>query len=224
LIFQILIRGSLASQIQGLGLQSQYRQPGKTTAAFLKIEWGGKMAADRIKINRAPVMTLWAAVVAEQMGYAPEEALSLAKAVAGLNAQAKGKRLGIYDSAEEEEKEKRPASERQKERAGEQETVELLGRAVPASRTEKGLRAVVKDKAVEPGSVQRYLEDKFGADLEAVRSAMKELAASYDQAELGRRAYGLYEQFRPQIPEGKRGWGAAGELDLEQLPGLKKNS
>jgi hypothetical protein len=54
------------------------------------------MTTSLIKINRAPVLTLWAAIVAERLGYNHGEALSLGKAVAGLNAQAKGKRLGIF--------------------------------------------------------------------------------------------------------------------------------
>ena len=56
------------------------------------------MAKDTVTVNRAPVLTLWAAVVAERMGYAPDEALTLGKAVAGLNAQAKGRALGIYSA------------------------------------------------------------------------------------------------------------------------------
>jgi hypothetical protein len=51
------------------------------------------MAPDRISINRAPVLTLWAAVVAERLGFDRKEALSLGKAVAGLTAQSKGRRL-----------------------------------------------------------------------------------------------------------------------------------
>lgn len=34
------------------------------------------------------------------------------------------------------------------------------------------------------------------------------------------RAYHLYEQFRPEIPAGVRGWGAAGELDLGYIEAL----
>ena len=52
--------------------------------------------ADKIQINRAPVLTLWGAVVAERLGYEPDTALSLGKCLAGLNAQAKGRVLGIY--------------------------------------------------------------------------------------------------------------------------------
>jgi hypothetical protein len=49
------------------------------------------------KINRAPVLTLWAAIVAERLGFDHDEALTLGRAVAGLNAQSKGKRLGIFE-------------------------------------------------------------------------------------------------------------------------------
>lgn len=35
-----------------------------------------------VRVNRAPVLTLWASVVAERLGYAPDTALSLASAVA----------------------------------------------------------------------------------------------------------------------------------------------
>ena len=50
----------------------------------------------KVKINRAPVLTLWAAVVAQRLGYTEAESLTIGKALAGLNAQSKGRRLGIY--------------------------------------------------------------------------------------------------------------------------------
>ena len=59
------------------------------------------MSKDTVLINRAPVLTLWAAVVAERLGFNPDEALSLGKAVAGLNAQAKGRALGIFEAKPE---------------------------------------------------------------------------------------------------------------------------
>jgi hypothetical protein len=54
-----------------------------------------------ISINRAPVLTLWAARVAQRLGFAEDEALTLGKAVAGLNAQGKGRRLGIFKPHED---------------------------------------------------------------------------------------------------------------------------
>jgi hypothetical protein len=43
-----------------------------------------------LRVNRAPVLTLWAAVVAERLGHPEETALTLARAVAGAAACAKG--------------------------------------------------------------------------------------------------------------------------------------
>jgi hypothetical protein len=37
---------------------------------------------------------------------------------------------------------------------------------------------------------------------------------------LENKAYDLYEKFRPKIPEGTKGWGAKGELDLDYIRSL----
>lgn len=58
------------------------------------------MSSRSISINRAPVLTLWASVVAQRLGLDKDEALSLGKALAGLTAQTKGRRLGIYQPHE----------------------------------------------------------------------------------------------------------------------------
>jgi hypothetical protein len=52
------------------------------------------MAARTISINRAPVLSLWAAVVAQRLGFDEDEALTLGKALSVLNAQAKGPQAG----------------------------------------------------------------------------------------------------------------------------------
>ncbi len=172
--------------------------------------------ANTVKINRAPVLTLWGVIVAERLGYKHDEALTLGKAVAGLNAQSKGQRLGIYSPAEKELEKKR--SEKAKERkAGAAVLVEVVGRPVPAVQTEHGLRATVKGEEIKPESVERYLEQKFGASLAEAREALEALAQAYPPQELEQHAYKLYEQFRPKIPEGVSGWGAAGKLNLERI-------
>jgi hypothetical protein len=66
------------------------------------------MATHTVNINRAPVLTLWATVVAERLGYDHEAALTLGKAVAGLNAQSKGRRLGIFEEAKGPSEEREP--------------------------------------------------------------------------------------------------------------------
>ena len=172
------------------------------------------MAANKILINRAPVLTLWAAVVAERLGFKHDEALSLGKAVAGLTAQSKAQRLGIFKPTPKELK-----KVREHER-GEEFWVDLLGRALPAVNTDQGVRAVIKAKPIEPDGVERYLESKFGDALPEARKAMTELASALKPDELAQKGFGLYEQFRPVIPEGVQGWGAKGELDLDGIRGL----
>ncbi len=172
------------------------------------------MAGKKIQINRAPVLTLWASVVAGQLGYDEDEALTMGKAVAGLNAQAKARRLGIVKPSDT------PEGKRPKAKLGEELWIEVCGRAVPCKQTEDGIRAVVKDKPIDPDAVRRYLESKFGDDLDAVRSAMETLSSALSEEELADEAYGLYEQFRPEIPKGKRGWGAKGALDLSYIESL----
>lgn len=176
------------------------------------------MAKKKIKINRAPVLTLWAAVVAKRLGYHEETALTLGKAVAGLNAQSKGRRLGIYEEKTEEDKEE----ERKKEKTVKVEFIEILGRGVPAVKTPKGLRAAIKGEEIDPESVERYLRQKFGDDLDEARVAMEKLAKAHTPRQLESKAYDLYEKFRPEIPEGKKGWGAKGELDLDYIRSLAK--
>jgi hypothetical protein len=171
---------------------------------------------DQISINRAPVLTLWAAVVAERLGFAHDEALTLGKAVAELNAYSKGKALGLFKPSPAEVRAKR-AEEAKK--AGVFQ-VELPHRAVPVVKTAEGLRAVAKDKPIEPASVQKYLTSKFKEALGPVLEAMTQLAESRDPEELAAQGYTLYEKFRPAIPEGEAGWGAAGVLDLKKIRGI----
>ncbi len=166
----------------------------------------------RITVNRAPVLTLWSAVVAMRLGFERDEALTMGRVVAGLNAYAKGKALGIFTPAPEEVR-----RERQRLRPGAQMHVDLLQRAVPVVHTPEGLRAMSKDHPVTPESVQRYLASKFGDELREVEDAMSALALTLSPDELAHRAYSLYEAFRPDVPAGTRGWGVAGVLDTAQI-------
>lgn len=169
-------------------------------------------ARSEIKINRAPVLTLWAAVVAQRLGFKREEALTLGRAVAGLNAYSKGVSLGLFEPTPKEVRDKRLAM-----RPKQTITVNLLQRAVPAVHTKDGLRALSHEKPIDPASVERYLVSKFGDKYKAASDAMMTLAKSVKPAELASRAYGLYEKFRPEIPRGTKGWGAMGILDLGQI-------
>jgi hypothetical protein len=172
-----------------------------------------------VLVNRAPVLTLWSSVVAERLGFDHEAALSLGKTLAGLNAQAKGRHLGIYKPVE-----RMDGKPSKKDRPGEEFQVELLGRSIPAKHTDKGIRAVAKDKPIDPQSVEKYLREKFGPALEDVERAMRTLAQAIEPKKLNDKAFALYERFRPHIPEGVRGWGVKGELNLKLIRDLAERT
>ena len=70
--------------------------------------------------------------------------------------------------------------------------------------------------------MERYLASKFGDALDEVRAAMARLAASLPPEELAAGAFELYERFRPAVPRGEAGWGAAGVLDLGRIAALAR--
>ena len=137
--------------------------------------------------------------------------------MAGLNAYSKGVSLGLFRPRPKKLQEKKSALKR-----GETIRVDLLHRAVLCKRTPDGVRALSKDRVISPESVQRYLETKFGDSLGATLAAMRGLAGALRADDLAQEAYGLYEAFRPTVPAGRRGWGAAGVLDLNRLRALAK--
>jgi len=177
------------------------------------------VALDHVRVNRAPVLTLWAAVVARRLGFNRDEALTLGRVVAGLNAYAKGKALNLYPPHPKTLEQRRKAAQ-----SGEVIPIELLGRMIPVASTPSGFRALSKGMPVDPGAVKHYLEARLSTALPAVEAALTSLAQSMDLADLRARAFELYEVFRPVVPSGARGWGALGTLDIEQIRQLSRNA
>ena len=175
------------------------------------------MASDTpvlIRVNRAPVLTLWATIVAERLGHPPETALTLGRFVAGSSARAKARRLGIMDEKQEAEERKEAATTLKSRH----QTIRLLGREVPVLPVADGtLRAEDDGKPASAKSVQSYIARAFGDRLTEVRTTMEALAASLSPEELNRVGFRLYEHFRPDVPAGAQGWGAKGQLRLERI-------
>jgi hypothetical protein len=176
----------------------------------------GQASPPPVRVNRAPVLTLWAAVVAERLGHPPDTALSLASAVAGTAARAKARRLGLDEARDGGDPD---GAGRRPEGPARRESVRLLGREVPVTRGDGGvlLAAEADGKAASPVGVRNYVARAFGGRLDEVRGAMEELANSLDPGELNRIGFRLYEHFRPEVPEGVQGWGARGELRVERI-------
>jgi signal transduction histidine kinase len=85
------------------------------------------MAGSPLLVNRAPVLTLWARLVAERLGHPRATALTLGKAVAGLNAQSKGRRLGINEEPAKQAAKGKPSASS----GGPEASIALLGREEP---------------------------------------------------------------------------------------------
>jgi len=169
-----------------------------------------------IKINRAPFLTLWASVVARRLGYGEGEALTLGRAVSGLTAQSKGRRLGIYTPSSEASKQKVRA---QREEIG-AETVEMMDREIPCVRTPDGLRALSKTSPTDPESVRKYLRGRFKEALSTVEEKLTALAETFEPEELDRVAMDIYMRLRPNVPKGREGWGKTGLLDTVKIDEL----
>src|ERR1700693_6046920 len=125
-----------------------------------------------------------------------------------------GGRLGIYKPVPQEGKKARAR------KRGEEFLIEMCGRQVPAINTTDGVRAVIKNQPIDSKSVERYLESKFGESLGSAGSAMRDLAKAFRPEQLRTNAFNLYEKFRPAIPEGVKGWGANGKLDIDRIRSL----
>ena len=165
-----------------------------------------------IKVNRAPVLTLWAAVVAEHLGHPPGTALSLASAVAGTAARAKARRLEVTEERDHGKDAKAAAPARA------QDTAQLLGKKIRLTHDAAGVvLAKGEGKPAPAAPVQAYVTKAFGEHLAAVRKAMEDLAKQHEPEELNRIGFRLYEAFRPEVPSDVKGWGAKGMLDLAKI-------
>lgn len=173
--------------------------------------------AGQIGVNRAPVLTLWASVVAERLGYDADAAATLGRAVAGSSARVKARALGLAEEPRDSGTMREEARKLRPEEQAPPRTVHLLGRDVPVIEEKGRLRALDHGKAAPARAAAAYVARAFGESLPDVRAAMEDLARSIEPEELNRIGFRLYEGFRPEIPQGAKGWGAKGILDLERI-------
>lgn len=96
------------------------------------------------------------------------------------------------------------------------EEIEAMGFKL---KVKDGLVVVGSDKKGRPGS-EAQLKAKFGAEAyERTKTAFEEALEGWKGAEeeLNKKAFGFYEQFRPEVSAGQKGWGRKGELDLQKV-------
>lgn len=163
-------------------------------------------------MNRAPLLTLWVAVVATRKGYQWDTALTFGKSITTRFAKTKGESLGIDTGAETTT----PAAQ-QRRKVRIDQTI-ILEQSIPVMWTKQGLRAC-DDVGHEylPDPSAKYIQHAFGANLDRVKATLEDLAQSFpDASTLDKLAYQLYTRFRPATS----GWGAKGKLSLNAIRSL----
>lgn len=170
----------------------------------------------RVVVNRAPVMTAWAVVVLEAMGFATNEALSLAHCYVSQTAEARARNIGIAGP-------KRPASE-QHLMSENQPHIEFLRVRIPVFRLRNGeYRGLHAGEVMPPSRAYDYLHRSMFQMLPHVMGALTLLANSYlgpdgNADRLHAAAYELYTGFRPET-HGE--WGKRASLSLDTILALR---
>jgi len=167
-----------------------------------------------ILINRSPVLTMWATVVARKLfSLTLEEALSIGHAVSSSLAKAKGTSLGIYSS----DKKSATAATKPNDN-NENREYHIFGMVISAKQTQDGIRAMLPgEELADPGKTWSLLQRKFGDALGFAFAEMSNAAAHASNEHLDATAYQYYMHIRPSIPSGTKGWGAHGQLYTNKL-------
>ncbi|KAK1756656.1 putative ribosomal protein s5 protein [Echria macrotheca] len=165
-----------------------------------------------ILINRAPVLELWSACVAHftHPDLAWSTCLSIGSTIASITAISKGRSIGVL-SPPDDVKDKRKKRDR-----GDGDEIKVMG-----------FRMHIRDGAVvfkgkpKPGK-EDSLVRRFGGEdcLQRTRKVMEsalEKSWKGKEDELEKKAFSLYEKFRPSVAAGQRGWGRKGELVLDKV-------
>lgn len=172
-----------------------------------------------ICIGHAPVLTLWASIVAERLGWRHDTALTLGQAVSAATAEENVDRPRT--SALSDRGNTLPLSPPM-ESTGATREVLLLGQIVRVVSTPRGARALGKNALLEPEAVERYLRAEFGSRLCAALSAMERLADTVATDALDDDALRLYQEFRPEAISAEHGRVGKGVFDLDRVHALAR--
>lgn len=167
-----------------------------------------------IVINRAPVLELWGACVAHFLH--PELSwnicLSIGSSISTITAISKGRSIGKIAPPDES---KDDGSKNQDKKEDDLPTVKVMGFPM----TIKDDSVIVKGKPKttrEVSLVRKYgSDDSYGKVKDAMIEALQDWKGKED--ELDTKAFHMYEQFRPDVAKGQKGWGRKGELHLAKV-------
>ena len=110
----------------------------------------------KVWVNRGPVLSLWAAVVAQREGHRWQSAVTIGRAIASNFAASKAQKLGIQRSSKVD---------------GEWEELPVFGTFVSAKKTEEGVCAVQNGRVISAQAAQSYLQNAFSVNLPFAQGA-----------------------------------------------------
>ncbi|KAF2209975.1 hypothetical protein CERZMDRAFT_100026 [Cercospora zeae-maydis SCOH1-5] len=168
-----------------------------------------------ISINRAPVLELWGACITKTLhsSLAWSTCLSVGSAISTLAAISKGRSIGKIDKPDSTEQAAK--QQKRKENQAELEEVDVMSFHLKL----RDGSAMVGDQPKKEN--EEALKKKYGGEAEynKVREAMLEALEEWKEKEeeLSKRGFHMYEDFRPSVAAGQKGWGRKGELSLKRI-------
>ncbi|KAF7301739.1 Glutamine synthetase [Mycena indigotica] len=175
-------------------------------------------------VNRAPLLTAWATLVAEKLGFQREEALSIASVFTEMNAISKGIALGKFK--------KNAANGMEASTKGTQPYVDLMGRRCSSVSPYRYLtsarplyqnqtsqwRGLSAGNAVPPSTAFAYISRALRQTAPHIIGAMRLLLDTYSVEEINAKGWGLYADFRPDVS----GWGDRAEVRCSTILDLRQ--
>ncbi|KAL1870172.1 hypothetical protein Daus18300_005236 [Diaporthe australafricana] len=168
-----------------------------------------------IIINRAPVLELWAASVANFLHpkLSWNLCLSIGSSISTITAISKGRSIGTVAPPDES---KNDASANKDKKAGDElPTVKVMG--FPMTIKDESILVKGKPKtAREVSLVRKYgSNESYSQAKDAMTGALEAWKGKED--DLDTKAFHMYERFRPDVAKGQKGWGRKGELHLSKI-------
>lgn len=174
-----------------------------------------------IIINRAPVLELWGACVAQflRQDFSWELCLSVGSSISTITAISKGRSIGTIAPPDDSKNES--SKDETKKKGDDLPTVKVMGFPMVI----QGDSVIVKGKPKttrEVSLVRKYGSDEsYGKAKDAMVEALQDWRGKED--ELDGKAFHMYEQFRPDVAKGQKGWGRKGELHLSKIRDTIRN-
>lgn len=144
--------------------------------------------------------------------------LSIGGAISTITAISKGRSIGTIEKPDPgEAQDKR---EKRREEQAELNEVEVTGFHLKL----KDGTAMVGDNPKKGN--EEALKKKYGdRQYHMVKATFEESLKGWKgkEEELSSRAFGMYEDFRPTIPPGQKGWGRKGQLGMETIKSAVAN-